>query len=104
MDASFSMSAILWPHGQFVVTNLIVSPKFLREHPEVVKKWLRAHVELTDWINGHLPEAKKTLNQQIQKETGKALAPAVLDEAFGRLQVTYDPAAHSLLTSAQIGF
>ena len=63
----------LWPNGQFVTTNLIVSTKFLQEHPDVVKNWLRAHVELTDWINGHLPEAKKILNQQIQKETGKAL-------------------------------
>jgi NitT/TauT family transport system substrate-binding protein len=94
----------LWPQRQFVVTNLIVSPKFLREHPDVVKNWLTAHVELTDWINGHLPEAKKTLNDQIQKETGKALAPAVLDEAFGRLQVTYDPLRNSLVTSAKSAF
>lgn len=94
----------LWPQRQFVVTNLIVSPKFLREHPDVVKKWLTAHVELTDWINGHLPEAKTILNGQIQKETGKALAPAVLDEAFGRLQITYDPLRSSLTTSAKSAF
>lgn len=94
----------LWPQGQFVVTNLVVSPKFLGEHPDVVKKWLVAHVELTDWISGHLPEAKKILNNQIQKETGKALPPAVLDEAFGRLQVTYDPLRSSLLTSARSAF
>jgi NitT/TauT family transport system substrate-binding protein len=94
----------LWPNGQFVCTNLIVSTKFLTEHPDVVKNWLRAHVELTDWINGNLPEAKKILNGQIQKETGKALTDAVLDEAFGRLQVTYDPLRNSLLTSAKSAF
>jgi NitT/TauT family transport system substrate-binding protein len=94
----------LWPQGQFVVTNLVVTPKFLREHPDVVKKWLTTHVELTDWINGHLPEAERILNDQIQKETGKALAPAVLDEAFGRLQVTYDPLRSSLLASAKAAF
>jgi len=94
----------LWPQGQFVITNLIVSAKFLREHPDLVKKWVAAHVELTDWINGHLPEAKKTLNEQIQKETGKALQPAILDEAFGRLQVTYDPLKSTLLTSAKSAF
>src|SRR5256712_8882958 len=91
----------LWPQGQFVTTHLIVSTKFLRDHPDVVKNWIRAHVELTDWINAHQPEAKKLLNQQIQKETSKALAPAILDEAFGRLQVTYDPVRNSLLTSAR---
>ena len=91
----------LWPNRQFVITNLIVSTKFLHQHPDLVKNWIRAHVELTDWINGHLPESRQILNQQLQKETGKALPPAVLDEAFGRVQVTYDPLRSSLLTSAR---
>jgi len=94
----------LWPQGQFVTTHLIVSTKFLREHSDLVKTWIRAHVELTDWINAHQPEAKKLLNQQIQKETSKALAPAILDEAFGRLQITYDPVRSSLLTSARSAY
>jgi NitT/TauT family transport system substrate-binding protein len=94
----------LWPNGQFVCADLIVNTKFLKEHPEVVKNWLRAHVDLTDWINGHLPQAKKLLNQQIQQETGKALPNAVLDEAFGRLQVTYDPLRSSLLNSAKSAY
>ena len=94
----------LWPHGQFVITNLIVSTRFLREHPDLVRNWLAAHVELTDWINGHSAEAKTILNQQIQKETGKALASAILDEAFGRLQITYDPIRSSLVASAQSAY
>jgi len=94
----------LWPNGQFVCADLIVSTKFLKEHPDLVKNWLRAHVELTDWINAHQSEAKKILNGQIQKETGKALPDAVLEEAFGRLQVTYDPLRSSLLSSAKSAF
>jgi NitT/TauT family transport system substrate-binding protein len=94
----------LWPQKQFVITHLIVGTKFLREHPDVVKKWIAANVDLTDWINAHVPEAKTILNQQLQKETGKALSPTVLDEAFGRLQITYDPLRSSLLTSAQSAY
>jgi NitT/TauT family transport system substrate-binding protein len=94
----------LWPQGQFITCHLIASTKFLRDNPELVKKWIRAHVELTDWINGHMPEAKKALNQQIQSETGKALPQAELDEAFGRLRVTYDPLRTSLLTAAKSAF
>ncbi len=94
----------LWPQREFVITHLIVSTKFLREHPDVVKKWIAANVDLTDWINAHQAEAKTILNQQLQKETGKALSPAVLDEAFGRLQVTYDPLRSSLLTSAHSAY
>jgi NitT/TauT family transport system substrate-binding protein len=94
----------LWPNGQFVTTNLIVSTKFLRAHPDVVKKWLAAHVELTEWINHHPAEAKKLLNQQIQAETGKALPPAVIEESFGRLEITYDPLRGALLNAAKSAF
>jgi NitT/TauT family transport system substrate-binding protein len=94
----------LWPNGQFLTTELVVSAQFLQSHPDLVKKWLRAHVELTDWINGHVPEAKQILNQQIQKETGKALASTVLDDSFSHQQVTYDPLRGPLLRAAQLAF
>ena len=94
----------LWPDGQFVIGLLVVNTKFLNEHPDLVKNWIRANVDLTDWINAHKDEAKKLLNGQIQKETGKALAPVILDEAFSRLQVTYDPLHTALNTAAQQAF
>jgi NitT/TauT family transport system substrate-binding protein len=94
----------LWPQGQFIACHLVVATKFLHDNPEIIRNWVRAHVELTEWINGHLAEAKNILNEQIQKETGKALSRAVLDEAFGRLQVTYDPLSSSLMTAARAAF
>jgi len=94
----------LWPNGQFLTTELVVSTKFLQAHPDLVQTWLRAHVELTEWINTHVAQAKQILNQQIQKETGKPLAPAVLDDSFSRMQVTYDPLRVPLFHAAQLAF
>jgi len=94
----------LWPNGQFVIGLLVVNTRFLKAHPDLVKNWIRANVELTDWINAHQSEAKKLLNEQIQRETGKPLASTVLDEAFSRLQVTYDPLHTALMMSAQQAF
>ena len=94
----------LWPDHQFVITNVIVNPKFLKEHADVVKGFLRAHVALTDWINKNSVQAKQLLNQQLQKETGKSLAAEVLDDAFSRMQVTYDPIRTSLLKSTDQAF
>lgn len=94
----------LWPNGQFVIGLLVVNTKFLKAHPDLVKNWIRANVDLTDWINGHQPEAKKLLNQQIQAETGKALPSVVLEEAFSRMQVTYDPLRGALTMAAQQAF
>ena len=94
----------LWPNGRFVTSELIVSAKFLRAHPEVVEKWVRAQVEVTEWINTNLPEAKRLLNSQIKKETGAAISAAVLDDSFSHLEVTWDPIRSSLLTSARQEF
>lgn len=94
----------LWPGGQFVTAHIIVSTKFLRQHRALVKKWLAAHVELTEWIKKNPAEAKKILNQQLKAQTGKALPLQILDDAFSRLEFTYDPVRASLLTSAQWAF
>jgi len=94
----------LWPNGQFITAHLVVSTKFLQAHRELVKNWLRAHVALTDWIKEHPTEAKQLLNQQIQRETGKALAAQVLDDAYGRMQATYDPLRGSLMSAAKSAF
>ena len=94
----------LWPNKQFVTTHIIVSTKFLKEHRNLVKKWIKAHVELTEWINKDLPEAKRVLNGEIKKETGKALRQPVLDDSFSRLTVTYDPVRSSLYVSANAAF
>jgi NitT/TauT family transport system substrate-binding protein len=80
----------LWPNGQFIAAHLIVRTQFLKDHPDLVKNWIRAHVELTDWINGHLPEAKKVLNQQIAKETGKAFDAGFLGRQMPDLSSLYD--------------
>jgi len=94
----------LWPNGDFVTALLVVRTSFLKAHPDLVKNWIRAHVEITDWINQHPAEAKALLNKQIQTETGKPLPALVLEEAFSRMKVTYDPLRSALMTAAQQAF
>src|SRR5579864_8517778 len=94
----------LWPNHEFAITNLIIRPKYLKEHPDVVKNFLRAHVELTNWINKNPAQAKQIMNQQLQKETGKPLAPEVLEDAYSRMAVTCDPIRSSMLSSTQQAF
>lgn len=94
----------IWPNGEFVTAHIIVSKKFLEAHPELVKKWIITHVDMTRWINDNLPEAKKLINEELKKLTGKALSEGVIDEAFTRLKVTYDPIKESLFKSARWAF
>lgn len=100
----------LWKNtgGKYVTTHLVSSVKFLKDRPDLLKKWIAAQVELTKWINVHPDEAKKILNEEIKAETTKALPQATLDSAWRRLEITYDPVSASLLKSAEdahrIGF
>jgi NitT/TauT family transport system substrate-binding protein len=90
----------LWPDRRFVTANIIVSTKFLNQHPFLVKQLLRTHVQLTQWINAHTSEAKSIANSEIRRLTGKALSAEVLENAWMRLDCTYDPIKTSLFSSA----
>jgi NitT/TauT family transport system substrate-binding protein len=91
----------LWPEGKYVTTHLVVSRKFLREQPEIVRKLLAAHVELTQMINSNKTKAAIVLNQQIRKETSRALREDVITRALDRVELTWDPIAQSLERQAE---
>lgn len=86
--------------GEFVTAHLIVSTPFLEAHPDLVKAFLRAHVDVTRWAQENPEEARQLVNSQIAQLTGKSLAQEVIDGAWSRLRVTYDPIASSLIQSA----
>jgi NitT/TauT family transport system substrate-binding protein len=94
----------LWPNGDFATAMVIVSTPFLEQHPELVKAWLEAHVEATQWIADNPDEAKQLVNEEIGKITSQPLPAEVLDSAWSRMRVTYDPISSSLVKSAQSAF
>jgi NitT/TauT family transport system substrate-binding protein len=91
----------LWPKGQFVITNVVVSQSFLKAHPDVVEAVLRGSVETNAWIKANPAGAKQAINQQLTALSGKPLPASVLDSAFADVQVTDDPLATTLQAEAQ---
>lgn len=94
----------LWPEGRFVTAHLIARTAFLDAHPDVVSRWLDAHVELTRRFANDAASAKRALNAEIEHLTGKAFPAAVLDDAWSRMTVTWDPIRESLRQSADAAF
>jgi NitT/TauT family transport system substrate-binding protein len=88
--------ATLWPEEKFVITNIIVSQKFLEEHPKAVEAVLKASVDTNEWIKANPDEAKAAANRQLEKDTGKALPAEVLDPAWESIELTDDPLAATL--------
>jgi sulfonate transport system substrate-binding protein len=98
----------LWPDGKFATTSVIVSKQFLDQHPDLVNKFLQAHVDTAQYIESNPESAKSIVNSEIKRITGKALLSSELDQAFTHLTITYDPLASTLLQSAdrayELGF
>jgi len=94
----------LWPNGDFATALVIARKPFLDEHPDVVVTWLETHVALTLWAQANPEEAKRRANEQIELITTKALPQAVLDGAWSRQRLTYDPIASSVLQSAEAAY
>jgi NitT/TauT family transport system substrate-binding protein len=91
----------LWPGKKFVITNVIVSQKFLSAHPDVVEAVLRGSVKTNAWIKANSDKAKADANAELKELTQKALPAAVLDPAWQSIEVLDDPLAATAKTEAQ---
>ncbi|MFD7427855.1 aliphatic sulfonate ABC transporter substrate-binding protein [Streptomyces sp. NPDC059818] len=91
----------LWPDNKFVITNIIVSQKFLDQHPDVVEAVLRGSVNTNKWINANPDEAKASANAALKTLSGKELPADVIDPAWKSIQFTDDPLAATLDAEAQ---
>ena len=90
----------LWGGGKFLTTNVIVRTAFLKDHPDVVKNFLKGHVEATNYINANPSQAQTVANQAIAQLTGKALSTQVVESAWKDLTFTWDPLAGTLREEA----
>ncbi|MGW6272719.1 aliphatic sulfonate ABC transporter substrate-binding protein [Streptomyces sp. NPDC055060] len=91
----------LWPDKKFVITNIIVSQEFLKEHPKVVEAVLRGSVKTNQWIKDNPEKAKASANAALKEASGKELPAEVLDPAWKSIQTTDDPLAATLDSEAK---
>ncbi|MER5640684.1 aliphatic sulfonate ABC transporter substrate-binding protein [Kitasatospora sp. NPDC002227] len=90
----------LWPDKKFVITNLIVSQKFLKEHPDVVEAVLRGSVKTNAFIKANPEKAKADANAALKDAGTASLDAAVLDPAWQDIDFIDDPLAGTLQAEA----
>ena len=93
-----------WPNGKFVTTLVVVRKAFLDAHPDLVNKFLQAHVDTIQYILSNPDSAKSIANDQIKLITGKALPSNEIEMAYNNLDITYDPLSSTLQESANRAF
>ncbi|NES15361.1 MULTISPECIES: ABC transporter substrate-binding protein [Micromonospora] len=88
----------LWPDRKFVITNLLVSTKFLKAHRDVVRNLVEGQVAANEFVNTRPDEAQQAISDHIGKITGKPLDVKLIRQAWPTLEFTNDPIAASLKT------
>jgi NitT/TauT family transport system substrate-binding protein len=88
--------ASLWPKGQFVTTQLIVTTDFLKAHPDVVQQLVNAQVSANDYIQTNTADSQSLVQQGIAKATGKPISGDLVIASFKNIEFTNNPIASSL--------
>jgi NitT/TauT family transport system substrate-binding protein len=96
--------ATLWPNGEFVTTQLLVSTTYLQAHPVIVERLVAANVEALQLIEDDPERAKSIARTELAEAGAPTLPPNVLDQAWGKLTFTSDPIPASLEKGARDAF
>jgi NitT/TauT family transport system substrate-binding protein len=94
----------LWPNGKFVTTLVVVRTAFLKDHPDLVRKFLQAHVETVQYIQANADDAQHITNKEIERLTTAPLPDKVIKQAFSNIDLTYDPLPQTLLSVADSAY
>ena len=73
-----------------VTTVLIARTGFLTAERDLVRRFVAAHRELTEWIRANPAEAQAILAAELAAETHTAMPRELIARAWGRITVTAD--------------
>lgn len=88
--------------GDYPVAVVIASKDFMEEHPDLVRDFLKAHEDVSLYINENPEEAQTKVNAEIKEATGKSLESDIIQSSFQRMKVNTELNQETILKFAQI--
>lgn len=93
----FVDEADLWPRGEFVTGNLVVSTVYMDAHPGIVRGLVEANVEAIRFMQAQPDRAEQLALGRLARAGAPPLGQEVLDRAWDRLTFTWEPIPSSLV-------
>lgn len=84
-----------------VTTVLVSSARFLKTSPELLRKIVKAHRELTEWIIANPEEAQRMVVAELSEITRSRVSPALVAAAWPRMILTSEVSQTGLETFIQ---
>lgn len=75
----------VWEGGRYPTAVLVSSRDFLKQNPDLVKKWLKGQIDLTNRLNADKKAYKATINKKLKDITGKVLSDDILLSSLERV-------------------
>lgn len=91
----------IYMQGQYDVAVVVVRKEFMEANPEIVEKFLKEHEAATKKVNEDT-STLKTINEELDRATGKSLSDTIISEAFGRIGVSTELNRESVMGFANI--
>lgn len=92
----------VWRGGDYPAALVIVNTKFAAANPEIVKGFLRAHLQAIRFINNSPAAAEKVIGDALLKLAKQKLDPRVLQAALKRTPVSADVNLEALKAYGQL--
>jgi NitT/TauT family transport system substrate-binding protein len=91
-----------------ITTVLVCGTKFLDRHHDLVTKLVKAHSELTAWINQHPVEAQGLARQELAFEMKRGFTAELIERSWRRLhfvtEISREPFDQFLSDAQKVGF
>ncbi|URZ08995.1 aliphatic sulfonate ABC transporter substrate-binding protein [Clostridium felsineum] len=98
----------IWRNGEYPTAIVVARKQFIKEHPDIVQKFVENLIKETDKTNGNESKAEDAINRQLKEVTGKGLSKKILNSSFKRIKVTNDPEKEAIIEMAdwsyKVGF
>lgn len=73
-----------------VTTVLVARAEFLSTHTEIVRRFVAAHRELTEWIRQNPREAERMVRDELRAQFRMDMSLGLVDHAWARMTMTSD--------------
>ena len=99
---------ILVEEKDAITTILVARKAFLSERREVVRRFVAAHRELTEWLQKNPEEAQRIVREELRATFRVDLSPELIARAWPRMMLTTATSGEAfqafLVSAQQVGF
>ena len=92
----------IWRGGKYPTALVIARKEIIDNNSEIIEKFLKAHIELTEELKSNSGGAVDIINSEIKNLTNNSFDKDIIDASFNRMTSTIDPEKDAIMELVKI--